>query len=180
MLHFHMVKSSSRRNFLRSAPLAAAAGFCLAESSLPNLALAQTAAQSTKPVPAQLFTAIKIADALKALEIQPGNSNLWDNPTLPFTIVLTTEVKKAGKEYEWHEGRDHIFQILEGSTVIDVGGTPQGAHNTKPGEWLAPTVVGTTAYTLHKGDWLVIPRGTPHKRTTVERVTLCLISTTGK
>jgi hypothetical protein len=176
MLHFHMVKAHTRRTFLRSAPLAAAAGFCLAENSLPTLA----AAQSATPVPFQLFTAAKIADVIKELQTKPGNNNLWDNAALPFTVVLTTEEKKAGKEYEWHEGRDHIVQILEGSTVIEVGGAPQGAHNTKPGEWLAPTAVGATPCSLHKGDWLVIPRGTLHKRTTAESVTLCLISTTGK
>ena len=171
-----MLKSQSRRTFLRSAPLAAATGFSLAESVLTAPAAAQTAA----PVPFQVFTADKLADALKALQAKSGNDSLWDNPALPFTIVLTTEGKKAGNEYEWHEGRDHIFQILEGSTVIEVGGTPQGAHSTKPGEWLAPTATGTTPCSLHKGDWLVIPRGTLHKRTTAESVTLCLISTTGK
>jgi hypothetical protein len=126
MLHFLMAKPHSRRTFLRSAPLAAAAGFCLAESSLPTLALAQSAT----PVPFQLFTAAKLAEAIKELQAKPGNNNLWDNPALPFTVVLTTEEKKAGKEYEWHEGRDHIVQILEGSTVIEVGGTSpaSGSH----------------------------------------------------
>ena len=176
MLHFHMLKPQSRRTFLRSAPLAAAAGFSLAESALTATASAQSAA----PVPFQIFTAAQLADALKALKAKPGNDNLWDNSTLPFTVVLTTEEKKAGKEYEWHEGRDHIFQILEGETVIEVGGTPQGAHSTKPGEWLAPAAAGTTPCSLHKGDWLVIPRGTLHKRTTTASVTFCLISTTGK
>jgi mannose-6-phosphate isomerase-like protein (cupin superfamily) len=171
-----MAKPQSRRNFLRSAPLAAAAGFTLAETVLT----APAAAQSAAPIPFQVFTAAKLAEAIKALQATPGNNNLWDNPALPFTIVLTTEGKKAGKEYEWHEGRDHIFQILEGSTIIEVGGTPQGAHQTKPGEWLAPSATGVTPCKLQKGDWLVIPRGTLHKRITENSVTLCLISTTGK
>jgi mannose-6-phosphate isomerase-like protein (cupin superfamily) len=175
MLHFPMLNPSSRRTFLRSAPLAAA-GFCLAETAITTPAFAQPA----PPVPFQLFTAAKLADAIKELQAKPGNNNLWDNPTLPFTIVYTTEEKKAGKEYEWHEGRDHIFQILEGSTVIEVGGKPEGAHSTKPGEWLAPTATGTTPCALKKGDMLIIPRGTLHKRTTDVGVTLCLISTTGK
>jgi len=171
MLHFHMVKPQSRRNFLRSAPLAAAAGF-----SLPEFAFAQSAA----PVPFQLFTAGKVADAMKALDAKPGNNNLFDNPALPFTVVLTTETTKSAKEFEWHEGRDHILQVLEGSTTYEIGGTPQGAHNTKPGEWLAPAAQGATTLTLKKGDMLVIPRNTPHKRSTATSVTFYLISTTGK
>jgi quercetin dioxygenase-like cupin family protein len=176
MLHFHMVKPHTRRTFLRSAPLAAAAGFCLAESMLP----AQAGAQSATPVPFQLFTAAKLADAMKALETKPGNNNLFDNPALPFTVVLTTETSKSAKEFEWHEGRDHILQVLEGTTLYEVGGTPQGAHNTKPGEWLAPASQGATTFTLHKGDMLLIPRDTPHKRSTTTSVTFYLISTTGK
>jgi quercetin dioxygenase-like cupin family protein len=104
---------------------------------------------------------------------------LYANKALPFTIVMTTEEKKSGKEFEYHEGRDHIFQILEGTTVYELGGTPKSARNTKPGEWLAPASEGATSLTLHKGDMLVIPRGTPHKRSTEASVTFTLISIEG-
>jgi hypothetical protein len=72
-----------------------------------------------------------------------------------------------------------VVQILDGSTVYEVGGTPKDGRNTKPGEWLAPGSDGATAITLKKGDMLVIPRGTPHKRSTAESVTLMLISPMG-
>jgi quercetin dioxygenase-like cupin family protein len=93
--------------------------------------------------------------------------------------MLTVETAKNAKEFEWHENRDHIFQIIDGSTVYEVGGTPKGAHSTGPGEWLAPASEGATTITLKKGDMLVIPRGTPHKRNTAESVTLTLISPMG-
>jgi quercetin dioxygenase-like cupin family protein len=96
-----------------------------------------------------------------------------------FTVVLTTENTKEGKEFEWHEGRDHIFQIIEGSTIYEVGGTPKNGRNIRPGEWLASECEGTTTYTLHKGDMLVLRRGTPHKRTTKDSVTFTLISPQG-
>jgi quercetin dioxygenase-like cupin family protein len=99
---------------------------------------------------------------------------------MPFTAVLTVEEKHAATEFEWHEGRDHLFQVVDGTTVYEIGGTPQNGRNTKPAEWLAPASAGATKMTLHKGDWLIIPRGTPHKRTTEGSVTFFLISTTGK
>jgi quercetin dioxygenase-like cupin family protein len=161
-----MLKDQSRRAFLRSAPLAAAAGLALTDS-LTAEAQAQTAS-----VPFQLFNNEKIEDAIKALHTKPGNNNLFDNPALPFTVVLTIEEKHAAKEFEWHEGRDHILQVLEGSTTYELGGKPEGAHNNKlPTEWLAPTSTGATKMTLHKGDLLLIPRNTPHKRTTDSSVT---------
>jgi quercetin dioxygenase-like cupin family protein len=170
-----MMKDQSRRRFLRSAPLAAAA------ITLPlsdKLLFAADQSQAA-PVPFQLITAAQLAEATKKLQATPGNDNLFQPPSLPLTIVLTTEDKKSAKEFEWHEGRDHIVQITEGTTLYEVGGTPQGAHNTKPGEWLAPASTNATKYTLHKGDMLVIPRGTPHKRSTETSVTFILISTPG-
>jgi mannose-6-phosphate isomerase-like protein (cupin superfamily) len=75
-----------------------------------------------------------------------------------------------------HEHRDHIFQILEGSTTYEVGGTPKGGRTIGPGEWRGPHVDGATRLTLNKGDRLIVPRGTPHKRSTPEHVTFTLIS----
>jgi mannose-6-phosphate isomerase-like protein (cupin superfamily) len=94
---------------------------------------------------------------------------------------MTTEVAHAAKEFEWHEGRDHIVQIVEGSTVYELGGTPKGTHgnNGKPGEYLAPESDGATKLTLKKGDMVTIPRNTPHKRSTAESVTFLLISSQG-
>jgi mannose-6-phosphate isomerase-like protein (cupin superfamily) len=171
-----MAKDQTRRNFLRTAPLVAAAGLPLTERVL--LAASAGGAQ-TAPEPIQVFPAEKLADAMKMLQAKPGNDNLFASKALPFTIVMTTEEKKSGKEFEYHEGRDHIFQILEGSTVYELGGTPKDARNTKPGEWLAPTSEGATTWTLRKGDMLVIPRGTPHRRSTEGSVTLTLISIEG-
>jgi quercetin dioxygenase-like cupin family protein len=170
-----MMKDQSRRRFLRSAPLAAAA----VALPLTDTRLFAADQAQTHPVPFQLFTAAQLAEATGKLQAAPGNDNLFQPPSLPLTIVLTTEDKKSAKEFEWHEGRDHIVQIVEGTTLYEVGGTPQGAHNTKPGEWLAPTSQNATTYTLHKGDMLVIPRGTPHKRSTATSVTFILISSSG-
>jgi len=167
-----MVKNSSRRNFLRTAPVAA--GLVLTDKTL--LAATTTQAPAEK---FQLFTAQQLADDAKALQAKPGNNNLADIKTA--TIVMTTEVAHAGKEFEWHEGRDHIVQILDGTTLYELGGTPKGTHGNggKPGEYLAPDSEGATKLTLRKGDMVTIPRGTPHKRTTPESVTFILISSQG-
>ncbi len=166
----------SRRNFLRTAPVAAAAGIALTDVSMfATHAAAQSAAAGGGTY--QLFTAETVAGDAKALDANPGNNNLVGGTN--FTVALTVEKDKSAKEFEWHEGRDHVIQILEGSTVIEVGGTPKNGRNTKPGEWLAPESEGAATITLKKGDWLVIPRGTPHKRSTAESVTLVLISPMG-
>jgi quercetin dioxygenase-like cupin family protein len=170
------IDNPGRRWFLRSAPAAAAAGIALADLSLfSSSAGAQDAAAGGAPF--QLFTAAALGDDLKALDANPGNNNLVDDKT--FVMMLTTEKAKSAKEFEWHEARDHIFHILDGSTVYELGGTPKNGRNTKPGEWLAPDSEGATKLTLNKGDLLVVRRGTPHRRTTADNVTLILISPQG-
>ena len=173
MVHFGMLKDQSRRKFLRTAPLVAAASL-----SLTDELLAQSAAPKAT-VPFKSFTAEQIAAATKGLHEKPGDDTLFTAPSLPLTVVLTTEVAKSAKEFEWHEGRDHVVQILEGSTLYEVGGTPTGGHTEKAGEWHAPSATGTKSIMMSKGDMLVIPRGTVHKRSTEDSVTFYLISTPG-
>jgi mannose-6-phosphate isomerase-like protein (cupin superfamily) len=170
-----MIKDQTRRSFLSRAPLAAA----ILSLPLSEKVLYAAAAQTPAPEPFQLFTADKLSNAAKELHAKPGNDNLFQPPTVPLTIVMTTEGKKVATEFEFHEGRDHVLQVIEGSTVYEVGGTPRNQRSTKPGEWLAPISEGAFKFTLHKGDMLVIPRNTPHKRSTEDSVTFTLISSTG-
>jgi len=169
-----MPSNPSRRSFLRSAPaVAAAAGLALTE--MPLLAAATAPAEKF-----QVFTARQLADDAKALQAKPGNNNLADFKSA--TIVMTTEVAHSGTEFEWHEGRDHIVQVIDGSTLYELGGTPKGAHpnpSGKPGEYNSPESEGATRLTLNKGDMVTIPRGTPHKRSTAGSVTFLLISVQG-
>jgi mannose-6-phosphate isomerase-like protein (cupin superfamily) len=170
-----MAKNQSRRDFFLTAPLAAAATLSLSEALLcPIAAEGQVATNAASQF--QLFTADTLDGIVKGLQAAPGNHQLSGSKATPFTAVITVETNKSGKEFEYHEHRDHIFQILEGSTQYELGGTPQNPHNTGPGEWLAPGSDGAKSVTLHRGDMLIIPRGMPHKRSTTGSVTLSLIS----
>lgn len=169
------IDNPGRRNFLRVTPIAAAAGLALIDASL----FAMPAADSSQDGAAkfQLFSAHEIANDIAKLETNPGNLNLVEEKgDIGFSMVMTTEKNKIAPEFEMHQQRDHIFQILEGSTVYEVGGTPQGGRTIGPGEWRGPHVAGATKLTLNKGDRLVVRRGTPHKRSTAGSVTLVLIS----
>jgi mannose-6-phosphate isomerase-like protein (cupin superfamily) len=175
-----MAKNTSRRNFLRTAPVAAAAGFTLIDS-LKAKAQEPGAEVVASASPFKLFKASELEADVKALQSAPGNNNLlMQSAGFPCAIVMTTETHKSAAEFEWHEGRDHIVQILDGMTVYEIGGTPKGGHvNKGPGEWLAPHSEGSKSFVLGKGDMLGIPRGTPHKRSTEDSVTFLLISPYG-
>jgi mannose-6-phosphate isomerase-like protein (cupin superfamily) len=173
-----MANHTSRRNFLRTAPVAAAASIALTDKLL---FAAQAPAPAQSAVPFQVFTAQQLADDAKALAAKGGNNNLIAAAVagFPCAMVLTTEIAKTAPEFEQHEGRDHILIITDGSTVYEVGGTLKNARTTKPGEQLAPASEGVTKVSLNKGDMLTIPRGTPHRRITTGSVTFYLISPSG-
>ena len=169
------IQESSRRNFLRTATVAAAAGLTLDAKLFADPAGAQ--GTSAAPDSFKLYTAEHLAEEWQSLDKAPANKTIVINQN--YSIILTVEKAKAAKEFEWHEGRDHVIQIVDGSTDYEIGGTPKGGHSTGPGEWLAPESEGATKMTLKKGDMLLVPRGTPHKRSTTDSVRLTIISSIG-
>lgn len=173
------VKDAARRRFLQAVPAAAALGLAVGSGKAFGAAVADDQKWPGPAANFQLFSAAAIGQDIAATEAKPGNVNLVEDKVLPFSMVLTSENRKSAPEFEWHASRDHIIEILEGWTEYEVGGTPKGGHYIGPGEWRGPDVVGPTKLTLRKGDRLVIPRGTPHRRTTPESVTLTLISPEG-
>jgi len=171
-----MAKKTSRRNFLRTAPVAAAAGFTLADSlgasaQAPGMTGEQVAAAA---LPFKLIKSSDVEGDIKALDQNPGDNRLyWSNP---LQVVLTTEKHKSAPEFEWHEGRDHVVHIIDGATLYEVGGTPKGIKPMGTGEWHATSSEGSKSMMMGKGDMLIIPRGTLHKRSTEDSVTFLLIS----
>src|SRR5512140_1999496 len=112
-------KESSRRNFLRTATVAAAAGFALGDT---KLFAAPAEGQGTSPAPDsfKLYTAEHLAEEWQGLDKAPANKTIVINSN--YSIILTVEKAKAAKEFEWHEGRDHVIEIVEGATDYEIGG----------------------------------------------------------
>jgi len=172
-----MAKNTSRRNFLRTAPVAAAAGFTLTDALMAMAQAAPGADVNAAAQPVKLWTAKELADDITALDAKPVDNRLYDSKSIPVQIILTTEKHKSATEFEWHEGRDHLLYVLDGSTLYEVGGTPTGTKVMPgTGEWHATGSTGSKSILLVKGDLLLIPRGTLHKRSTEDSVTFLLIS----
>lgn len=171
------LQNPTRRNFLRTVPVAAAATIALTDASMFS---SIGEAQKTRPSfdgPYTYYSKDQLDGFIKAEGANGGKTLFMKDQQSD--IALTTETDFHAKEFEWHEYRDHIFYILDGSTLLEVGGTPGGTHKLRPGEWLAPTSEGAAKLTLNKGDMLIIPRGTPHKRTTSGHATFFLIAPRG-
>src|ERR1700690_1813507 len=85
MLHSRMKKNQSRRTFLKVAPLAAAA-IPLAQTMIFTSSASAADAPALSPGTIQLFTAEKIADAVKQFQAQLGVNYLYQPSALPVTI----------------------------------------------------------------------------------------------
>ena len=166
----------TRRHFLKAAPLAAAT------LALPStLRAASPASQAATPsvggeapLTFQVVSASTLESTITQLKATPGVKDLFPAKTLPMVMNVTVESAKAAAEFEYHEHRDHIFQVVDGRTRYELGGTPRDPRQTKPGEWLAKASDGFKTVELAKGDLLMIPRMTPHRRITETQVTLFL------
>lgn len=180
MIESHRTTAQTRRNFLRTAPLAAAT-LPLASTLFTASPAVAEAGQSTDEKPQanfQSFPAAMFEEMVKGLQAAPAAKDIVSAKGLAVSMTVSAEDKKIAKEFEFHEHRDHVFQVLDGATVYEVGGSPQNARQTKPGEWLAPHSEGFTSISLKKGDMLMIPRMTPHRRVTEVGVSLLLINAT--
>ncbi|MBS1801604.1 MAG: hypothetical protein JSS95_17470 [Acidobacteria bacterium] len=175
-----MANVQTRRNFLLTAPLAAAVASPLTSSAatLLHATAGALAGQGGGAAAFEFFPAAEIAAVVKDVQASHGTKNLMTSKTTAMAFTINEETDKVAKEFEYHAHRDHVFQVLYGETEYQLGGTPKNARETKPGEWLAPESEGFTSVKLKQGDYLSVPRMTPHKRITTGSVTLLLIAAT--
>jgi mannose-6-phosphate isomerase-like protein (cupin superfamily) len=163
----------TRRNFLCNASAIPAT---LAVIGRPSIDIWPQLSDAIKAPSYQVFTAEDLESRLHKLATAPGNEDLASSNQLPMSITLTVERTKTAPEFEYHEHRDHVFQIVDGTTIYELGGTPSNARQVKPGEWLAPRSEGFRRVILKKGDVLMVPHSVPHRRITEQQVSFMLIS----
>src|ERR1035438_6023275 len=80
-----MAKNTSRRNFLRTAPVAAAAGFTLTNSLIAagQAAVAPGADVKAAAQPFKLYKADDLAADTKSLDAKPGDNRLYESKAIP-------------------------------------------------------------------------------------------------
>ncbi len=63
---------------------------------------------------------------------------------------------------EVHEKETDIFLITEGSATFVTGGKMLNGKLTKAAQWQGTDIEGGVVHQLKKGDFIMIPAGTPH------------------
>ena len=65
-------------------------------------------------------------------------------------------------QVEVHDKETDIIYITDGEATFVTGGTMVGGKQSKAAQWLGTDIQGGESHHLTKGDFIVVPAGTPH------------------
>ncbi len=123
--------------------------------------------EATRPVvvmPAQSLTDLKE-------KLKPGNKTeeLIDSAGMELRVAVQHENNRTGAAAELHDASDDVYYVLEGSATLVLGGKLDAPKEVEPGEWRSPKIIDGKTFEITKGDLVVVPRGTPHQRSTANK-----------
>ena len=131
---------------------------------------AATALAQRKPSEASRPFVVKSAQSLDDLQnsLKPDNkvSELIDSEGMQLRVAVQHEKNRAGAAAELHDASDDVYYVLNGTATLVLGGKLEAPKETDPGEWRSPKIVDGKTFEIKKGDLIVVPRGTPHQRST--------------
>ncbi len=122
---------------------------------------------SSSARPIVVLTAQTLSDVERRLRPDNKVEELFGGEGMQLRVAVQHEKNKAAAAGEVHDASDDVYYVLEGAATLTLGGKLEGANEVEPGEWRAPRIVGGQTVEINKGDLLVVPRGTPHMRSTV-------------
>ena len=112
-------------------------------------------------------TAQSVDEAVRKLHPQNKVEDLIGGEGMELRVAIQHEADRAAASAEIHDASDDVYYVLEGSAVLTLGGKLAEPKEVEPGEWRGPRIEGGKEFEVKKGDLVVVPRGTPHMRSTV-------------
>jgi len=135
-----------------------------------QVSFAQAERQPSKPIrPFSVTTAQTLEEVQKKL--QPSNKveELIGGPGMELRVAIQHEKETTPANAELHDTSDDVYYVLDGTATLILGGTLDAPKEVEPGEWRGPRIVGGQKVEIAKGDLVIVPRGTPHQRSTVKQ-----------
>lgn len=105
----------------------------------------------------------------KSLQSENKTSELIDSGGMQLRVAVQHEKNRAGAAAELHDASDDVYYVLEGSATLVLGGKLEDPKEADPGEWRSPRIIDGKTFEIKKGDLIVVPRGTPHQRSTANK-----------
>ena len=153
-------------------------GFVLLNADAPAAPAAPARRPAVAPVGYFVKSAASLAEVERTLEGKGahGADLLKPGPTA-LEIVLRHEDDYEQAELELHDGKDHVFFVVDGQASLVLGGELASPREVSPGEWKAPRSTNSRTDDVRKGDLVYIPHGTVHGRSAKgRRFTMLIVS----
>jgi mannose-6-phosphate isomerase-like protein (cupin superfamily) len=117
--------------------------------------------------PFVVLTAQSVDDAVRKLHPENKVEELIGGEGMELRVAIQHEANKAAASAVIHDASDDVYYVLEGTATLTLGGKLEAPKEVEPGEWRGPRIEGGRNVDVKKGDLIVVPRGTPHMRSTV-------------
>ena len=108
-----------------------------------------------------------VDDMVKKLHPDNKVEELIGGEGMELRVAVQHESNHAAASGEIHDASDDVYYVLEGTATLTLGGKLESPKEVEPGEWRGPRIEGGQNFDVKKGDLIVVPRGTPHMRSTV-------------
>ena len=126
-----------------------------------------------KPVLPIRDVVVMHAQSLSDLQkkLQPSNrvEELIGGTGMELRVAIQHENNTTPANAELHDASDDVYYVLDGTATLTLGGTLEAPKEVEPGEWRGPKITGGQKVEIAKGDLIVVPRGTPHQRSTANQ-----------
>ncbi len=117
--------------------------------------------------PFVVMTAQTLADVERKLHPATNKGEeLIGGEGMELRVVVQHENNLAAPAAEIHDASDDVYYVLEGMATLTLGGRLEAPKEIEPGEWRGPRIEGGQNFDVKKGDLVIVPRGTPHMRST--------------
>lgn len=122
-------------------------------------------APTTATRPFTVLTGQSLAELQQKVEANKVQE-LIGGEGMQLRVAVQHDKDKPPAAAELHDNSDDVYYVLDGTATLTLGGKLDAPKETEPGEWRAPKIVGGQQIEISKGDLIIVPRGTPHQRST--------------
>jgi mannose-6-phosphate isomerase-like protein (cupin superfamily) len=113
-----------------------------------------------------VMPAQSVDDLQKTLQAENKTSELIDSAGTQLRVAVQHERNRTNAAAELHDASDDVYYVLEGSATLVLGGKLENPKEMDPGEWRSSRIIDGKTFEVRKGDLVIVPRGTPHQRST--------------
>lgn len=144
-------------------------GIIMVTGLFVTASFAQMERKPSEPIrPFIVKTKQSLDDLEKSLRSDNKVEDLIGGEGMQLRVAVQHDKIKEKADAEVHDASDDVYYVLEGKAALTLGGKLETPREISTGEWRSAKIIGGQTFEIKKGDLIIVPRGTPHQRTTIK------------